>query len=468
MVCLILISTAFGFRFLSKAVGRHGGLMALWIVPVILSWPLFMGFHNYCLGLSFSLWGYGIWLRARGTNKRKLWTVFLLIVVLVLFTHPVPLLFLLGITLLDLTVRVFQEKSTGKATWNAIAGRMKWDIACSLIGCLALFYTSLFIEKNMAGRVLPIHISRWEMLSGFARLQWMCFGTGGLSTKLYRIGLYGALALGFALGIQRFRARPTTRRGVTAEPLLIAALFLMIVLPFLPPNMNGSEHFADRLPILVWICVLAAASSAARLNPAARNAIAVFGFVFSVTTLAFADRLIRPAASDIARIERVPVTKHKMGLLLDGPTQVQDDRLTFNPYLRWVGGRYFRRSDAVLLNAPWLSPPFPLPIQRRQNRFTSEFSPLDLLDPATLHNRLMNSAADRESLLSSVDVLLFIGKPQQGPSPDPLLTLDAARRWKCTASEWYFVCERTQQGFSSTLASASMPRSQHRRVETSR
>jgi hypothetical protein len=414
-----------------------------------------MGFHNYCLALSFSLWGYGIWLRTRSTNNRKLWSALLLTMLVSLFTHPIPLLFLLGMIGLDLTVRIVQKRLTTKATWTAIARQLKWDLACTLLGYLSLFYISLFLDKSSSMHNLTVPPSRLDMLSGFVRLQWMCFGTGGLWTKLYRCGLYGALVLGFALGFRSLRTLTTTRKAVAAQPLLLAALFLVIVLPFLPPNMNGSEHFSDRLPILVWMCTLAAGSSARSLRPATRKIIAVLGCLFSACTLLFADRLIRPVAHDIARIERDPVTKHKVGLLFDAPVRVQEEHLTFDPHLRWVGGRYFRRADAVLINAPWLSPPFPLPIQRRENALTSTFSRLDLLDPVTLHTRLMNSAEDRDMMLSSVDVLVFVGKPQpQGPA-DPLLALDAARGWACKASPWYFVCEPTRR---TANASASRPR----------
>jgi hypothetical protein len=452
LVCVILISTAFGFRFLATAVGRQGGLMSLWIIPVMLSWPLFMGFHNYCLALSLSFWGYGIWLRVRGTTNWKLWLAFLLIVSLVLFTHPIPLLFLLGMSEVDLVARMLHERQAEKVTWVAIIARLKTDIACSLIACISLFYIAAFVDKASTTHDLTSHISRWSMLSGFARLQWMCFGTGGLLTKIYRCGLYAAIGLGFVLTVRAFRTRSNQRTSVTAAVLLGSALFLILILPFAPPNMNGSEHFSDRLPILVWICVLGAASSTPPLRHGVRNAIAFSGCLFSVFTLVFAERLIRPVAADISVIERDCVAKHKAGLLFDAAVRVQDQRLTFDPYLRWVGARYFRRSDAVLFNGPWLSPPFPLPIQRRQNALTSEFSKLELQDPVSFHTHLMNSPADRDRILSSVDVLLFIGKQRKGLSPDPLLTLDARRRWTCKTSEWYFVCEPERRGAATAFA----------------
>ena len=445
MVCVILVSTAFGFRFLGKAVGRHGELMALWILPLLLSWPLFMGFHNYCLALSFSLWACGLWVRASGTNDTRLWSAFLLVVVICLFTHPIPLLFVLGLTGLDLTVRILQKRFFAGVSWTSVLLQLKWDIGCSLLAGLTLFYLSLFVNNTGSTQQLTAPLSKLALLSGFARLQWMCFGTGGLFTKLYRCGLYVALLLGVVLAI-RNKAVTHLRSSSAAKPLLIAAVFLVIALPLLPANINGSEHFSDRLPIFAWICALAAGSAAGSLSPGIRRTIAISGCVFSVLTLIFADRLIRPVAKDIAQIETIPIRPHNAGLLFDGPVWVQNEHLTFDPYLRWVGARYFRRSDAVLVNGPWLSPPFPLPIQRRRSALTSRFSSLELLDPPTLHRHLMNSAADREAVLSSVDVLVFVGKPQRhGLAPDPLLALDTARGWSCTSFDWYFVCETSRR-----------------------
>jgi hypothetical protein len=142
-------------------------------------------------------------------------------------------------------------------------------------------------------------------------------------------------------------------------------------------------------------------------------------------------------------MENTPIVPHKLGLLFDAPEMIQDERLTFNPFLRWVGGRYFRRAGAVMLNDPWLSPPYLLPLRRHQNSLTEDLTPLNFVEPPNLYRRLMNSQADRAALLSSVDLLIFIGRSQPGAAtPDPLVTLDSSHHWSCTDQVWYSVCEK--------------------------
>src|SRR5580698_7674711 len=56
LVCLIFITTACGFRYLARSLGPSGDLMSLFIIPLLLNWPLGMGFYNYCLAIGMALW----------------------------------------------------------------------------------------------------------------------------------------------------------------------------------------------------------------------------------------------------------------------------------------------------------------------------------------------------------------------------------------------------------------------------
>jgi hypothetical protein len=459
VVCLILLLTAFGFRFLSRSVGGSGGAaMSLWVVPLALSWPLFMGFHNYCLSLSFSLWAWAIWLRAAGKRRSGFTIGFLLLVALIVFTHPVPLLLLLVVVTADLTVRIIQEKLRCNIAWQSALFRFRSDLAVAALAYTSLGYIALFLDKTSTALDLAKQPSRLDVASALVRLRGMTFATGGLGMQLYRGALDVILLAGFALAVSGFRRRWQKRNLDTRDVMLFCATAFALALPLLPPDLNGSEHFSDRLPIFVWMLVLAAAGATRILTARAQAAAAAVACLFAFLTLGLADHFIRPVANDLAKIENCPVTRHHIGLLFDAPVMIENNRLTFDPYLRWAGGRYFRRADAVMLNDPWVSPPFPLPLRRSENSLTASFSGRDFLDPATLHRFLINSPAERAALLSSIDFMLFVGKPKPGSSaPDPLLAADPSHPWNCSQGNWYFLCEPNQTVTAQNSATITLP-----------
>ena len=76
LVCLIFITTAFGFRYLARCLGPSGDLMSLFIIPLLLNWPLGMGFYNYCLAIGMALWALGFWYRAVQQRSHRLWLAY--------------------------------------------------------------------------------------------------------------------------------------------------------------------------------------------------------------------------------------------------------------------------------------------------------------------------------------------------------------------------------------------------------
>ena len=89
LVCLIFVTTAFGFRYLARFLGPSGDLMSLFIIPLLLNWPLGMGFYNYCLAIGMALWALGFWYRAVERRSQRLWLAFWV----TLFSWCLPILF---------------------------------------------------------------------------------------------------------------------------------------------------------------------------------------------------------------------------------------------------------------------------------------------------------------------------------------------------------------------------------------
>jgi hypothetical protein len=444
MACLIVVITAFGLRFLAQAVGKNSGVMSLCVIPVLLSWPLFMGFHNYCLSLGFGLWALGLWFRAARSDNRILYLLFLLVVLLILFTHPVPLLVVLAIVAADVFIRLGQESFFRAEPARQVLLRYRWRILAAALAFCSLLYVAHFVNRSSTARNLTEHFSRAQVAASLARLDSLWFATGTMS-QVYRLALYGLLAFCLFLAFRHLRPRWKGRELGASAALLLCAVAMIVVLPLLPRNMNGSEHFSDRLVICIWLVAIAAASGGPVLQPLLRNTVAIAAAAMALFALGMADHFIRPVANRLSLIEDAPVKPHRLGILLDAPVREYNRYLTFDPYIRWAGARYFRRSNAVLLNSPWLDLPI-LPIGLRSTPLTGRFSPLELTVPSSFHQHLMDSPADRKAVLSAIDLIVFVGRPQPAPSaPDPLLADDSAHRWRCTQNIWYFVCEAKQE-----------------------
>jgi hypothetical protein len=310
----------------------------------------------------------------------------------------------------------------------------------AVLAFCSVFYVALFVNKSSTAKNLTENFSRTEVASSLIRLDSLCFATGPLS-QVYRIALYALLLLSLYLAFRHVRHVWKVRRLDAVSVLFLCALAMMVVVPLLPRDMNGSQHFSDRLVICIWLAAVAAATGGPVLHGRARNILAISAVSLGVFVIGLADHLIRPVANRLSLIEQVPVKPHRLGILLDAPIRERDHYLTFDPYVRWAGARYFRRSNAVLLNSPWLDLPI-LPLGIRPNPLTGRFSPFELTVPPSFHHHMLASPADRQAVLSAIDLIVFVGRPQPAPSaPDPLLADDSAHRWHCTQNIWYFVCE---------------------------
>ena len=96
---------ACGLRLCATAAGPAGAWVSLLIAPLLLPWYLLMGFFNYSIGLSLALVAIGCWLRME--RSRPATAGFAVCALLLVVTHPVPVLLLLGFEVLDLLRRRF-------------------------------------------------------------------------------------------------------------------------------------------------------------------------------------------------------------------------------------------------------------------------------------------------------------------------------------------------------------------------
>src|ERR1700761_6102323 len=116
LICLIFLCTAYGVRYCAKALGEQGAWLSLCVIPLVLNWPVGMGFLNYSLAVGLLFLTAGLWLQA--ANKPRLWWMFALVTLLLTLTHPIPLLLLIAFAGLDLTIRLLQGSSFKNFRWQ--------------------------------------------------------------------------------------------------------------------------------------------------------------------------------------------------------------------------------------------------------------------------------------------------------------------------------------------------------------
>ena len=445
-ICLIMTNLAFGFRYLATGIGQAGDVISLLIVVLLFNWPLGMGFENFSLSLGMGCWALGLWARLRDplrTQALKYRVSFVLLLALMTLTHPVPVVFAVGFAGFDLVISTgaqFLRKSAASAKKNLLP-----DLVTLLAGASTLGYISFYTDKKRSIAEAPHHLVPLAELIHYGQLYGIAF-FGGTTTgaTLYRCSLYAVLLISAAFAIIAARRQLQTRAWSTQLSWTAAFLFFAPVLCFLPPDMNGSHFFAERLVIFVWLAALAAASGHRELSRKAPASIALTATLMAFLVLAMAQTYLRPQAQQLAKLESAPLVHQQVGLLLPGNVQQYDFKQPLNFYpMMWAGTYYFRQSGSVLLNTPWMDLPI-MPLGARPPLLTSTVPLLLLESYEDLRTHLLTSADTRALTLSRADFILFTG-PADEPVPADVKTIldfPAGHPWACSAQSAFTLCQR--------------------------
>ena len=471
-ICLIFVLTASSFRYCARSIGPGGDLLSLCMVPLVLHWSVVMGFLNYSLAIGLFFLAAGLWIRAGQTTGRNtdltcgsagktwLWLLFAITVVVLTLTHPVPLLLLIAFCGLDLVRGVFQDYRNDHLNDNR-NGRAfslknyRWPLIAFGIACVSFLYPLASADSsrsvaNLHGATLHID----AVISSIA-----LFGISPFETRsanplidLYRLGLYAILLGCLALAARGWGERWRTGALGPGDTMLIGAITLLIAIPILPQEMNGSDYFAQRLMIFPWLAAMAAASHDRLPGRLARGAPA-FAVAMAALTLLPAEIFIRPVARELASLEAQPLEDHAGGLAILDPAMLKavrvEHQLGFNPYL-WSAALPFVHADDVMLNSPWMDLTI-MPLEAAKGGRLL----IDEMGSTAQAARIINGNIDlaemppalRAPLLASAKVIVFIAVPgdvEQGL--EPLVGAAQAARYACTGHTWYLVCSaRTAQ-----------------------
>lgn len=455
IVCLYVISFVFGFRYLASALGPGADSMTLLCTLLLLNWPLGMGFVNFCLSLSFVFWALGLWLRFAGRRSDYMARGgFVLLAILTMFTHPVPLLLLLGIASLDLVIRFLAIRLRSQRGPQLL----RLDLITLVVAGFTLVYVKLFtssrpLQQTTVGEEpvsfatrLAHNVANYSAEKGVAYL----LGPG-FELRLYRVLLLAVLIVPAVLALWQFVRDRREHRWTAGNTALILGIVFTLVLPFVPPDLNGSHFFAQRLLLFVWIFALLAACGA-RMDARVQTGLLAFALIAQVIVLHAANARLRPAALSIAAIDTaqslIASRPGDLGLALEDPRAFDaPPGLSFNPYL-WAAVNVFRHDNSVMANTPWLDLAI-IPLGATPQLPAASMKPEGLEFPSILREELAADSATREALLNSVSFLV-VEQAYRPPATglDPVIPADKASHWGCktASSSWLRICEKDTRG----------------------
>ena len=413
LVCLIFITTAFGFRYLARYLGPSGDVMSLFIIPLLLNWPLGMGFYNYCLAIGMALWALGFWYRAVRQRSNRLWVAFLIAVILIVLTHPVPLMFIYVLVGTDVVCRFVQDFRAGGITASNLKGclrRYRLDLSYMLLAWVTIGYIFLFINKRRVITNVLQAYDRKAALIKLVKLSTLAMFSGSHAAVIaYRLSLYAILLLALVLAFLAATKQRVNRTYTPASAILVCSLIVIVAIPIFPPVINGANYFSQRLVVLVWIGILASASAYPGLTRHKRNTFAACILLYAIAVLVLANHMIRPVAAKVSEIESAPLVKQRLtGLVLSLPDAPITTELNYVPYY-WAGARYFRRSHSTLLNGGWLYESY-LPLGSHVGQLSEQLTPSFQDSPGDVYQLLLHSVSARKKIIPHASLLLFTGQ----------------------------------------------------------
>ena len=460
VICLYVVLFLFGFRFLARSVGPSGDIMALLVAPIVVNWPIGMGFVNFCLSTSLSLWALGLWCRVSrqpSVNASRRLSCFVALCFLIMLTHPVPLLGVLGFCGIELAIRLWQQsrlKVTLESQW--LQGPQVRDALALVLASTTLLYVKAFTVHNVLRQGNADKSSYLDSLkgnvSGLLLLHtFTIFAGRGIGDLLYRGSVFAVLLFAVVVGLREAGRSLRAKTWTLADTWFAVCLLLIVCVPVIPPDLNNSHFFSARLVIWIWIAGLAGASGLARPSGlrlrwgVSRGFVAAGAFAVATTALilTLAVQRINPIARQIALTETVPLEgRHEVGLLLRSTNYATPKTITFDPYF-WSGVRIFRREDSVLYNTPWLDLAI-IPVGAQPVMPTVKIDTLSLEWGDAMRRTMLESQSARSLVFPQVGMTLI----NHGTTPfdrtlDPVLTMDPVVEHSlgCDARTIYLLCQ---------------------------
>ena len=468
LVCLCIVAFAGASRFLLRVVGGDATWSGFLVLPVVLSWPLCMGFVNYVLSTCMALCAIAIWCSGADRPGLRSRAVFLLLIAGMTVTHPVPWMLTVSFALLEVASRLVRHWSPRYR--EAVQPAMRCfvrDGLTVLLACTPYLYIRRFshavqtLEPSHVDhdpqlvRMLPAHLLELvERAQAFLKTLGIdVFAGDDLLPQIYRVGIRAILLCALAVGLWAFAVRRRRGEWAIGHLWMLFTLALIPVLLFLPDPFQDRYFFATRMGIVLYVGSIAAASPWFVRGRWPARITAGFAYVLSLLTFGLAVRYITPAARDIATLRQAPgvavTTKPGLSMVTvgNGPTP----NLSFQPD-NWATAHYFRWHDLLLYNTAWLGDPIILVGVRPETLQRLDTTYFESVPWYT--SRMLPDDDAMEETLRKVGFVLLM-RQNASLEENPFATDDErtdpgafARDWRCMHTEeqaWY-LCQR-EAGF---------------------
>jgi hypothetical protein len=419
-----------------------------------------MGFVNYALATGLACFALAIWCNNADRATLLPRIRFLLLLLAVILTHPVPWMLVMAFILSDLALRTARFRLRRGGTWSELFTRaFRLDIAAALVASVGVFFLLSF--RNISGAAIhavpsegPFLYALLKRLADYRHLfGFVLFVDGSTPSHLYRLLFLPAVLTLIALAVWSL-VRAWAAHD--SSPRLTWALFslaFLLVFPLIPANLNGSYFFAMRLMFVIYTCLAVAASAVMASRRFALPVAAAFA-ALSLFTLALAHRHITPVAYEVASLHDAPAVSTDRPGLIVWPQDKTTGSLSFNPLL-WAGAGYARRHRAVLYNTTWLELAI-IPIKVRPQALGRLDSSFSILPPRLGVERrgLFLTPQLQAETLSRVGYAVGIHAPgvpganliTSGPKPTP--------GWMCNQTADWQVCAPTYTVGKGTASAA--------------
>jgi hypothetical protein len=195
LVCLIVLCVGYGLRFSGRQIGPAGEWATVLCTPGLLAWPLMAGMFNFVLGVGLALFATGFWQRIPKYGMRSL-AAFTAVLLVLTYTHPVPLLLLIAVCGLNLLLSLLLNPQA-RASPTLWLGQHRWQctgflftLAAAAIPLLDMDRSqthSTLSEFGLHSRVVAAHI----LLYGFSPYNTR---SHSLWINAYRLCVYAVFA----------------------------------------------------------------------------------------------------------------------------------------------------------------------------------------------------------------------------------------------------------------------------------
>jgi hypothetical protein len=353
LICGYIFAFGFGFRYLLASVAERNSPWTLVGIPFCMNALVYKGFLNYSICVALLLFLSGFWIRHGRQLRARRITILLVLLIFMMFTHPVPVAIFLLFIGLHFSADLALATAAGPELWLPSLRERRGPLAMiAVMAVTSAVWVSMFMNHSQRASPAASNAAQhgWVYTVTSALKLW---GLSPFNSPAYRGGLLILLAItGLAglAGVWRHKGRPSSSViAMSATSAICFALFC-----FAPFFVNGSGFFNSRFG-MPWIVFFVAAIAALHPPPRWSFAAGVIALCVTIALLSSQCRNVSRIAREITPALSAPVAKSGSVGLIVGEKNSHPD-WAFDPFL-WSGVHYFRRSKAILANMPWTNLP---------------------------------------------------------------------------------------------------------------